>query len=341
MRFKTFMESTDTSSPAFKQWFGKSKVVDAAGNPLVVYHATDKNFDVFDTTRSEMGSHFGTAEQAGSFEVYGKKAHGYYLSIRRPLRLIDKGQWELDNVLDQLTDKGLILGNVRYDRVTIKQVQDIIRKNGYDGIVYTNRREGVNNTEPEMSDWEQWADDAEFAKKYPDAKDSFIAFYPWQIKSVNNKGTWNKNNPNINESAKSDIIAYLELTPSALQPIMDKYATATAGYSVKDGKTVGIHKKTREIMGRKLWEDMTYDERRSEVLSAINDDLKAADKESAGLDALPKDKVNYYLQRATDFLDPMSLLYKMLLKDMGATITPTGGVKLPKHLVQYIKTEEE
>ncbi|MGB2166377.1 MAG: hypothetical protein ACPH3M_04015, partial [Candidatus Puniceispirillales bacterium] len=38
-----------TDSPYFKKWFGKSKVVDENGKPLVVYHGTDRNFDSFDT----------------------------------------------------------------------------------------------------------------------------------------------------------------------------------------------------------------------------------------------------------------------------------------------------
>lgn len=36
-----------TETPAFRAWFGDSKVVDAEGKPLVVYHGTDKTFDAF------------------------------------------------------------------------------------------------------------------------------------------------------------------------------------------------------------------------------------------------------------------------------------------------------
>lgn len=39
------MKPTDT--PAFRNWFGDSKVVDAAGNPLVVYHGTNTDFSEF------------------------------------------------------------------------------------------------------------------------------------------------------------------------------------------------------------------------------------------------------------------------------------------------------
>ena len=36
----------DTESPEFKKWFGDSKVVDADGNPLRVFHGTNASFDV-------------------------------------------------------------------------------------------------------------------------------------------------------------------------------------------------------------------------------------------------------------------------------------------------------
>jgi hypothetical protein len=48
-----------TGSPAFKQWFGKSKVVDADGNPLRVYHGTTMVFDEFDPDRANPESDFG------------------------------------------------------------------------------------------------------------------------------------------------------------------------------------------------------------------------------------------------------------------------------------------
>ena len=42
---KNHVKQTDT--PEFKAWFGKSKVVDADGKPLVVYHGTARKFDEF------------------------------------------------------------------------------------------------------------------------------------------------------------------------------------------------------------------------------------------------------------------------------------------------------
>lgn len=44
---------------AFKAWFSGSKVVDAKGGPLVVYHGTTNDFSVFDRSRSNPESDFG------------------------------------------------------------------------------------------------------------------------------------------------------------------------------------------------------------------------------------------------------------------------------------------
>ena len=46
---RKFMEQTETKQ--FRRWFGDSKVVDEDGKPLVVYHGSDADFDVFDMTK--------------------------------------------------------------------------------------------------------------------------------------------------------------------------------------------------------------------------------------------------------------------------------------------------
>jgi ADP-Ribosyltransferase in polyvalent proteins len=52
-------------SPEFKKWFGDSKVVDAEGKPLVVYHATLAEYSRFKRTRgAHFGFHFGTVDAA-------------------------------------------------------------------------------------------------------------------------------------------------------------------------------------------------------------------------------------------------------------------------------------
>ena len=80
------------NSPAFKKWFGKSKVVDANDKPLKVYHGTTAEFDEF--SYEKIGTH-GTSEGRGFYftddpEVasgYGEGGHvkAVYVSIQKPL----------------------------------------------------------------------------------------------------------------------------------------------------------------------------------------------------------------------------------------------------------------
>lgn len=47
MKLLDLFETKVTDNPNFKRWFGDSKVVDSNGEPLVVYHGTNQDFDTF------------------------------------------------------------------------------------------------------------------------------------------------------------------------------------------------------------------------------------------------------------------------------------------------------
>lgn len=53
-----YSKSAQTETPAFKRWFGDSKVVDADGKPLVVYHGTNASFSVFTKNKALGGGMF-------------------------------------------------------------------------------------------------------------------------------------------------------------------------------------------------------------------------------------------------------------------------------------------
>ena len=55
-----------TETPAFKEWFGDSKVVDDEGKPLVVYHGTTADFDTFDNSRANPESNLGAGFYASN-----------------------------------------------------------------------------------------------------------------------------------------------------------------------------------------------------------------------------------------------------------------------------------
>lgn len=80
----------------FWKWFGDSKVVDAKGRPLVVYHGTDSQFDTFDRSKAGNGpSKFGFwfADDQGFTEMFGSNPMASYLEAGR-LKEITKGQWD-------------------------------------------------------------------------------------------------------------------------------------------------------------------------------------------------------------------------------------------------------
>lgn len=76
-----------TETQQFKRWFGDSKVVNEDGTPMIVYHGTDAEFDVFDMSKGRanmdiQGSFFSPWELDA--KGYGKNVDAYYLSIKNP-----------------------------------------------------------------------------------------------------------------------------------------------------------------------------------------------------------------------------------------------------------------
>ena len=181
----------------FWRWFGDSAVVDHLGRPTPQFHGTSRSFDAFDTRRGELGSHFGTHAQANAAASIAIQKKGVgcvipvYLSIKSPLRLVDVGAFDSEEVGRQLAEMGLISGaeadryfRALYDedckpRAIQAELQSAISAAGYDGVVYLNRQEGLRTN----ATGEKVSDD-EIRKRYPEAMDSYIAFRSSQVKSA-------------------------------------------------------------------------------------------------------------------------------------------------------------
>lgn len=82
-------------TPAFKNWFGDwendpenaSKVIDENGEPLVVYHGTDAEFDVFDASKARanmdiQGNFFSPWKDDA--QGYGENVRAFFLNIKNP-----------------------------------------------------------------------------------------------------------------------------------------------------------------------------------------------------------------------------------------------------------------
>lgn len=173
------MSRTDTE--AFKRWFGDSKVVDANGKPLVVYHGTTtpKDFAKFKapayfSSRAEGAQLFGEdaamqdvdVEDDGSEIVIGSRLIPVHLAIRNPLRVRDWGEF------------------MEWDA----RRRTAAEKKGYDGATIT----------------------------MPDGEQMWIAFRPEQIKSaIGNRGTFDPNDADIRFSRASEVLDTLRSATTA------------------------------------------------------------------------------------------------------------------------------
>ena len=138
-------------TPNFKNWFGDwendpenaSKVVDENGEPLVVYHGTTADFNIFKLSENGAlgkGIYFAESKDFAKGVKPNAKAMPVFLNIKEP--------YEIQNA--PLTEK---------EETKIKE----------------NKNDGV----------------------YHKANGFWVAFDNKQVKSVNNKGTFDTNNPDI------------------------------------------------------------------------------------------------------------------------------------------------
>ncbi|MGN0867730.1 MAG: hypothetical protein ACI4SG_08670, partial [Oligosphaeraceae bacterium] len=78
-----------TDSREFRDWFGKSKVVDEAGNPLVVYHGsrTGANIKIFQTPNARRKYRYHWIRNSGGWNIGCQTTHQFpTVTPLRPLR---------------------------------------------------------------------------------------------------------------------------------------------------------------------------------------------------------------------------------------------------------------
>ena len=210
----------------FKAWFGDSKVVDDNGEPLVVYHGTNANaysdgsFNVFNTNGERAGAYFSTSREQA--ETYGQEVYETHLNIQNPLVINAGGRsWsdlaeatieseptaelsEFENkrnaeadalfadLFAEMGDLGLdgdasveegpsekLAGDLPHGPTDVDALAALARRFGYDGLIVKDVLDGP------VSDSTQVA------------ADTIVALNPRQVKSVNNRGTYDPADPNI------------------------------------------------------------------------------------------------------------------------------------------------
>lgn len=224
-----FSAGTDqTDTPAFKRWFGDSKVVDENGAPKIVYHGTKNPFSVFDHGRIKSineGLGFYFTDNVNVADGYGTDGQtlNVYLSIQKPLAYDAKPfpKPVLKKILKRMADieaedtgmeigDGFLsnFGDVRYD--------------GLDKVL----REAVENISNDDTAVDQlsglWGGgvaaehvlgairdvtgyDGIFANGFSNSGEGnnriYVAWFPEQIKSaIGNNGDFDQNNADIRYS---------------------------------------------------------------------------------------------------------------------------------------------
>jgi len=201
-----FSRERQTDTEAFKNWFGDSKVVDAGGKPLVVYHGTAEDFAEFDPTRAGR-NYFSSGARRGMFftsnpgtaSVYAEKPSGAYLNPSDPERAdFGRGTATIMPVYLSLQNPLVISTKKSPDKFFDGRWEDIfsrVEARGHDGAII---RGG-----------------AEFKR------DLYVALEPTQIKSaIGNTGAFATDNPDITKSTER---AAMGLNESRLDRVMNEW----------------------------------------------------------------------------------------------------------------------
>jgi hypothetical protein len=219
-----FQRAVDETSDAFKQWFGDSKLVDEAGEPLVVYHGSrfSRGFEAFDPTRQ------GSTSDAG---FLGK---GFYLTTKLRTAAYYAGAGIAPRGMDELIESSGFApvgrsGSVLPAYVSLKNPYDFGKKTqGIRALVMRGERlpDDIHDAVVARADFEfdpgiadapysgevaapierrlaramrevleERGHDGVIAKIGNDLE--IVAFSPEQIKSVRNIGTFDPSDPRI------------------------------------------------------------------------------------------------------------------------------------------------
>lgn len=123
-----FETAAPVESKEFRNWFKESKVVDEQGNPLIVYHGTNSEFDTFRTANKWGYSAAYFTDNPNVAKVFGSNQKAVYLSLQNPLE-VDAENRRYDEILFN--------GKV----MDTQEIAAYARDNGYDGVIVRNVKE--------------------------------------------------------------------------------------------------------------------------------------------------------------------------------------------------------
>ena len=191
-----FSIAPQVDTPEFKNWFGDSKVVDENGNPLVVYHGTNADFNIFDTEKFgawDNGSKFriNGVDENGKLKIETIKDEGFFFSsIKRNAEGHADGAAEMTG-----GNPRVIAAYLKAEKPLIVEIDEF-----YADVKHYDAQDWYDHNTAEILDkYHAGNYDSIIIKNPVDKKDiMYIVFNPTQIKSAtDNVGTFDPDNPDI------------------------------------------------------------------------------------------------------------------------------------------------
>ena len=226
-------------TPEWRAWFSDSKVVDADGNPMVLYHGTTSDIQEFDPEAPGKfdagwlgrGSYFtsnpDTASYYASYRLPGAAGPNVvpvYVSLQNPLILSRTEKRSKSQ--EMALALGVSISGMNANEQEARMLRDAAIEQGYDGVIFTYRSKFVSEQE-------------------------VVAFRPNQIKSVLNERPTSAPGISMARSSDAEYLAAVERGDmTTAQRMVDEAAKAAGAIvayygsprsfkpEVRDGKPV-------------------------------------------------------------------------------------------------------
>ena len=209
-----FDKAPKTESAAFKRWFGDSKVVDENGAPLVVYHGTAGDIEAFDpslngqTTRATSTDGFWFSSDSVVAQGYARYA-AEDVAVQKVMDKANeaekRGDWDAhDKFMEQAEKLEVDIRKGKAgDGANIVPVY-LAMNNPLEIDAKNENPEGIGGISPLVQRAKRQGRDGLIIRNFDDTvgrydhnRDHFMVFEPSQIKSVNNRGTFDRNDDRI------------------------------------------------------------------------------------------------------------------------------------------------
>ena len=208
-------------SPGFKQWFGKSKLVDDQGAPLVLYHGTNKSFDQFDPKKSGAATDQGWFGKGIYLTPRAKKAN-QYAQPRDESPIEDGFILDGGNVMPVFAN----LQNPKYawshDGYLNKKAFEL--EDGYDGVIVVDTLEAQQKLNMLSEDVRKTFTPEQIIELFGSGSiNELVVRDPRSIKSALNKGAYDSADPRLLYSAGPATAGGVATQDEDLRRRMDAY----------------------------------------------------------------------------------------------------------------------